>query len=170
MLADMLQEMLSAARGESPKIAPEPPERRNAAKSSNRKIQFQQCVPTEKARGSNGSNRSNATFQVGSKTAAGSCVASEPGSEPRTTAPLETVQPASEALSASLPSAPVAASLEERWASVALLRDAMAAENERRRNWWREPVEGWREGRLVIRSALTGEATIIELPKGSVSR
>jgi hypothetical protein len=46
----------------------------------------------------------------------------------------------------------------------------MAAENERRRNWWREPVEGWREGRLVIRSALTGEATIIELPKGSVSR
>jgi len=79
-------------------------------------------------------------------------------------------RPASDALSDSLRPAPVTASFEERRASVALLQDAMAAENERRRGWWREPVEGWREGRLVIRSALTGEATVIELPKGSVSR
>ncbi len=72
-------------------------------------------------------------------------------------------QPASDARSASLLPRPAAASLDDRRASVALLRDAMAAENERRRGWWREPVEGWREGRLVIRSALTGEATVIEL-------
>ena len=81
------------------------------------------------------------------------------------TAPLETVQPASDALSASLPSAPVAASLEERRASVELLRDAMAEENERRRDWHKLPVEGWREGRVAILSALTGEAYVIPLPK-----
>jgi hypothetical protein len=81
------------------------------------------------------------------------------------TAPLETVQPASDALPASLPSVPVVASLKERRASVALLLDAMADENERRRGWWRDPVEGWREGRLVIRSALTGEANVLLFPK-----
>ena len=85
------------------------------------------------------------------------------------TAPLETVQPASDALSASLPSAPVAASLEERRASVALLLDAMAEENERRRDWHKLPVEGWREGRVVILSALTGETNVIPLPKRSRS-
>jgi len=59
----------------------------------------------------------------------------------------------------------VVASLKERRASVALLLDAMADENERRRGWWRDPVEGWREGRLVIRSALTGEANVLLFPK-----
>lgn len=81
------------------------------------------------------------------------------------TAPLETVQPASDARSASLPSAPVAASLDERRASVALLLDAMAEENERRRDWHKLPVEGWREGRVVIRSALTGETNVILFPQ-----
>jgi hypothetical protein len=37
----------------------------------------------------------------------------------------------------------------------------MAAENERRREWWREPVDRWRAGRLAIRSIVTGEATVI---------
>ena len=46
------------------------------------------------------------------------------------------------------------ASLEERRAAVERLLDAMAAENERRRDWWREPPKGWREGRLELRSAL----------------
>jgi hypothetical protein len=59
----------------------------------------------------------------------------------------------------------VAASLDDRRASVALLLDAMAAENMRRWDWWREPVEGWRDGRLVLRSAMTGEANVILLPK-----
>ena len=45
---------------------------------------------------------------------------------------------------------------------VALL-DAMAAENERRRDWHTQPVDGWREGRLEWRSAETGEATVIHL-------
>ena len=44
------------------------------------------------------------------------------------------------------------------------LLDAMAAENERRRDWHTQPVEGWREGRLELRSAATGEATIIHFP------
>ncbi len=42
------------------------------------------------------------------------------------------------------------------------LRQRMAAENERRRDWFREPVEGWPE-RIEIRSALTGETTVINL-------
>lgn len=46
--------------------------------------------------------------------------------------------------------------------SVAALRQRMAAENERRRDWWREPVEGWPE-RLEIRSAVTGEVIVIYL-------
>jgi hypothetical protein len=64
------------------------------------------------------------------------------------------------------PPAPV--SLAERRAAVERLRDAMQAENERRRDWDKQPVEGWREGRLTIRSALTGEETTIhfEKPKG----
>ncbi|HEY8212510.1 MAG TPA: hypothetical protein VIG36_00030 [Methylocystis sp.] len=41
----------------------------------------------------------------------------------------------------------------------------MAAENERRRDWQAKPVDGWREGRLVMRSALTGEEITINLPK-----
>jgi len=83
---------------------------------------------------------------------------------------LELDQPASDARSASLPRGPVAASLDDRRASVALLLGAMAEENVRRRDWHKLPVEGWREGRLVIRSALTGEATVIELPKGRIRK
>lgn len=60
---------------------------------------------------------------------------------------------------------PPAASLEERRAAVARLLDAMRAENERRRDWWREPVEGWSEGKLTLRSAVTGETMAIKLPK-----
>ena len=65
--------------------------------------------------------------------------------------------------SPSTPPAPpaVVASLEERRAAVERLLDAMSAETERRRDWWREPPKGWREGRLELRSALSSEATII---------
>ncbi len=52
---------------------------------------------------------------------------------------------------------------EECRASVERLLTEMAAENERRRNWWREPLEGWSEGRLAIRSIDTGETTVIYL-------
>ena len=54
-------------------------------------------------------------------------------------------------------------SLDERRANVAHLLDRMADENERRRDWWKQPVDGWREGRLEWRSAEKGEATIIHL-------
>ena len=54
---------------------------------------------------------------------------------------------------------------EERRANVERLLDAMAAENERRRDWHAHPVEGWRESRLEWRSAETGEATVIHLSK-----
>jgi hypothetical protein len=52
---------------------------------------------------------------------------------------------------------------EDAPVSVERLLDAMAAENERRRDWWREPVEGRSEGRLTIRSIDTGETTVIYL-------
>jgi hypothetical protein len=58
--------------------------------------------------------------------------------------------------------APVA---ELRRAETSARLDAMAAENERRRDWQAKPVDGWREGRLVMRSALTGEEITINLPK-----
>jgi hypothetical protein len=63
------------------------------------------------------------------------------------------------------PAAPVA-SLEERRAAVLALLDDLAAETERRRDWHTKPPEGWSEGRLELRSALTGEATVIRFPKG----
>jgi hypothetical protein len=50
-------------------------------------------------------------------------------------------------------------------ASVDRLLEAMGAENERRRNWHSQPVEGWREGRLEISSVLTGVLTTIRLSK-----
>lgn len=46
----------------------------------------------------------------------------------------------------------------------ALLAD-MAAENERRREWWTRPPEGWADGRITLRSALTSEIEIIDLRK-----
>ena len=52
----------------------------------------------------------------------------------------------------------------QRRANVERLLDAMAAENERRRDWHTQPVEGWREGRLEWTNASTGEATIIRFP------
>jgi hypothetical protein len=50
--------------------------------------------------------------------------------------------------------------------AVARRLDEMAAENDRRRDWWRaSPYEP--DGSLVIRSALTGEEITIHLPKGT---
>ena len=48
-------------------------------------------------------------------------------------------------------------SLDERRAAVNDMLDQMQAENERRREWWRAPVEGWRESALTICSAATGD-------------
>jgi hypothetical protein len=50
-------------------------------------------------------------------------------------------------------------------ASVDRLLAAMGEENKRRRDWWRQPVDGWREGRLKIRSVIDGELTTIRLSK-----
>jgi hypothetical protein len=66
------------------------------------------------------------------------------------------------ALLAELSAAP---SPNDARASVDRLLVEMAAENERRRDWWRQPVDGWREGRLKIRSVLDGETTTIRLSK-----
>jgi hypothetical protein len=43
--------------------------------------------------------------------------------------------------------APQEPSLEDRRAAVERLRDAMQAENEGRRDWWREPECGWANSR-----------------------
>ena len=55
------------------------------------------------------------------------------------------------------------AELEAARASVAAQYVAMAAEIEARRDWHKLPVPGWREGRLDIRSAMTGETTVVTL-------
>lgn len=55
------------------------------------------------------------------------------------------------------------AELEAARASVAAQYVAMAAEIEARRHWHKLPVPGWREGRLDIRSAMTGETTVVTL-------
>jgi hypothetical protein len=52
---------------------------------------------------------------------------------------------------------------EECRASVERLLAEMAAENERRSQWWEQPVEGWNRGRLTIRSIDTAETTVIYL-------
>ncbi|HEY8033333.1 MAG TPA: hypothetical protein VIF02_13395 [Methylocella sp.] len=54
---------------------------------------------------------------------------------------------------------PTVAFAEDARVTVERLLDAMAAENERRRDWWREPLEG----RLAIRSIDTSETTVIYL-------
>jgi hypothetical protein len=56
------------------------------------------------------------------------------------------------------PSATVSADTR---ASVDRLIADMAAENERRRDWHKQPLDDWRAGYIKIRSALTGETTII---------
>jgi hypothetical protein len=49
----------------------------------------------------------------------------------------------------------------ERRASVEKLLAGMAAETEKRRDWWRQPVPGWADGRLEI-LGIDGKTTIIE--------
>jgi hypothetical protein len=53
-------------------------------------------------------------------------------------------------------------------AAVDLLLASMSTETERRRDWYAQPVEGWREGRLTIHS-IDGETTAIELSKHQTS-
>lgn len=62
----------------------------------------------------------------------------------------------------------VVASLDERRAAVERMRDEMASEIEGRRDWYREPVAGWREGRLEWRNLKTGEHSVVRFqrPKG----
>jgi hypothetical protein len=60
----------------------------------------------------------------------------------------------------------VVASLVDARASVDKLLADMAAENERGHDWHARPVEGWRNGRLTIRSITTGETTTINLRGG----
>ncbi len=52
---------------------------------------------------------------------------------------------------------------EECRSSVERLLHEMAAEYERRRDWWRAPVEGWNDGRLTIRSIVDGTTTVVHV-------
>jgi hypothetical protein len=63
------------------------------------------------------------------------------------------------------PSPPTPEQLADARASVDRLLADMAAELERRRGWYAQPVEGWREGVLTIRSVIDGELTTIRLSK-----
>jgi hypothetical protein len=64
------------------------------------------------------------------------------------------------------PSATVSADAR---ASVDRLIADMTVENERRRNWHKQPLEDWRAGFLEIRSALTGERTRVLLHKRKIA-
>jgi hypothetical protein len=64
------------------------------------------------------------------------------------------------------PSAPAA---DDARASVDRLIADMAADNERRRDWHKQPLPDWRAGHLEIRSAMMGATTIIRLHKGKTA-
>ncbi|MFO1102479.1 MAG: hypothetical protein U1E20_06220 [Methylocystis sp.] len=49
--------------------------------------------------------------------------------------------------------------------SVARLFEEMAAEYARRRDWWKQPVEGWRAGRLTIRNIVRDETVVVDFQK-----
>jgi hypothetical protein len=52
--------------------------------------------------------------------------------------------------------------LDEARASVAKIYEQMAAERERRLQWWRAPVEGWPD-QIVIRNIVRDEAVTVRL-------
>jgi hypothetical protein len=60
---------------------------------------------------------------------------------------------------------PALVSLEERRAAVEAIYAQMDAERERRRDWWAQPVEGWRDGRLTIRNIARDETVVVDLRK-----
>lgn len=60
---------------------------------------------------------------------------------------------------------PPAASFDSRRAAVARLLDAMALENEARRDWHTRPVDGWKDGRMELRNIVRGDSATIILPK-----
>jgi hypothetical protein len=60
---------------------------------------------------------------------------------------------------------PATASLEDRRASVEEIYAQMEAERERRRDWYAQPVEGWRDGRLTIRNIARDETVVVDFRK-----
>jgi hypothetical protein len=68
-------------------------------------------------------------------------------------------------LAAEVAPPPSATASDDARASVDRLLADMAAENERRRDWSKQPLSDWRAGHLEIRSAMTGGTTIIRLHK-----
>lgn len=62
------------------------------------------------------------------------------------------------------------ASLEDRRASVEATYAQMEAERERRRDWYAQPVEGWRDGRLTLRNIARDETVVIDLWKWKAGR
>lgn len=60
---------------------------------------------------------------------------------------------------------PAPVSLDDRRASVEAIYEHMAAERERRRGWYAQPVEGSREGRLTLHNIARDETVVIDLRK-----
>jgi hypothetical protein len=60
---------------------------------------------------------------------------------------------------------PAPVSLGERRASVEKIYEGMAAERERRRDWYAQPVEGWRDGRLTMRNIARDETVVVDFRK-----
>lgn len=75
---------------------------------------------------------------------------------------MEAEAPVKSRSAASEPPSP-AASIENHGADVVRMLDGMAAENEGRRDWHAQPVEGWRDGRLELRNIVRGETNVIRL-------
>jgi hypothetical protein len=60
---------------------------------------------------------------------------------------------------------PVKTTFEDRQASVETIYAQMEAERERRRDWYAQPVEGWRDGRLTMRNIARDETVVIDFRK-----
>ena len=56
-------------------------------------------------------------------------------------------------------------SFEEKRASVEAIYAQMEAERERRRDWYAQPVEGWRDGRLTMRNIARDETVVVDFRK-----
>jgi hypothetical protein len=50
-------------------------------------------------------------------------------------------------------------------AAVEAIYAQMEAERERRRDWYAQPVEGWRDGRLTIRNIARDETVVVDFRK-----
>jgi hypothetical protein len=62
----------------------------------------------------------------------------------------------------------MSAPLARRVAAVATPKNNQTDSAASSLEWWKQPLEDWRSGRLEIRNLLTGERTVIRLSDGAI--